>query len=891
VQTINGGLTINSQSDGSTPGNFTISNDEGDGLVLVSHASALVLTGQTITNRGTIEVDGFLHVVPGATLQGDGYVVLESGGHVAVEGTVAAQQHIDFDDGTGLLTIDQAPLFSGQINLTASGARIDLTGVAALSASYEPSSSTLVLYAGTNQTGATLAQLHVTGTSLDTTDFKLSSDGGGGTLVTYIAEGVTHLYQPLPVPVVAPTGTMVSLSSMLMQSFGTDNPGFYGMTLFPAPHASAIGADVGYWVEGAGAVTPRWYVNGNPITSEYVVQPGDDVALSVGNAIKPPSIRAQVTPAATGPSAEFVTYDVYTVDPAVSAQVPGTLTPAAEIASAHAYDSVFGPVPNTNFCYVIADNVAAGLGAPIASQWDYSLTPALRLDGGFWRMVYDGSTSPTPVVNWSTLVQPGDIVGMDWLNNTSGPVGEYDGHTTTVLAGGGPGNTAPITVYDNVLYQPDGSTAIGIHQASYWNFSDPATVIIYRLDPNQQYLIRGTSLAEVIQGSVYDNLIQPGGGADIITGGPGDSEFQDTAAHLNGITVTDFNFGDQLDFTDLNPAQVTTAHTGTTLQVFSNNVEVAAITLPGVAAGQTFVATPDGNGGSLVELDLMLGHFGAPTFELAAFGANAGGWSSDDTYPRELADVNGDGMADIVGFGQAGVWESLATGGGHFAMPTFELAAFGANAGGWSSDDTFPRELADVNGDGMADIVGFGQAGVWESLATGGGHFAAPTFELAAFGVNAGDWTSDDLYPRTLADVNGDGRADIVGFGQAGVFVSLATAGGHFAAPTFELAAFGANAGSWTSDDLYPRTLADVNADGMADIVGFGQAGVFVSLATGDGHFAAPMLDLASFGVGAGGWSTDNIYPRELADVTGNGQADIVGFSQAGVLLSQFFVV
>ena len=32
-----------------------------------------------------------------------------------------------------------------------------------------------------------------------------------------------------------------------------------------------------------------------------------------------------------------------------------------------------------------------------------------------------------------------------------------------------------------------------------------------------------------------------------------------------------------------------------------------------------------------------------------------GGWSSF-TYPRQLADVNGDGMADIVGFGNAGVW-------------------------------------------------------------------------------------------------------------------------------------------------------------------------------------------------------------------------------------------
>jgi hypothetical protein len=368
VQTINGGLTINSQSDG-TPGNFTISNDEGDGLVLVSHASYLRLTGQTITNRGTIEVDGFLDVAAGATLQGDGFIVLETSGHLSVEGTVGQDQQIEFADGTGLLTITETPLFSGQISLTGSGARIDLTGIAALSQNYEQASDTLVLYAGANQTGAILAQLQVSGADLDTSDFRLSSDGGGGTLITYVAEGVTQLSQSLPVPVVASAGTMVSLSSMLMQSFGTDNPGFYGMTLVPAPSANASGADVGYWKEAPGDVTPLWYVNGTAITSEYVIQPGDNVELSVGNAIKPASIRAQVTPDATGTSAEFVTYDVYTVDPAVAAQLSGALTPAEVVASAHAFNSVFGHVPNTDFCYVIADNVAAGIGAPIASQW------------------------------------------------------------------------------------------------------------------------------------------------------------------------------------------------------------------------------------------------------------------------------------------------------------------------------------------------------------------------------------------------------------------------------------------------------------------------------------------------------------------------------------------
>lgn len=42
------------------------------------------------------------------------------------------------------------------------------------------------------------------------------------------------------------------------------------------------------------------------------------------------------------------------------------------------------------------------------------------------------------------------------------------------------------------------------------------------------------------------------------------------------------------------------------------------------------------------------------------------------------------------------------------------------------------------------------------------------------FTVNNGAWTSFDKYPRQLADVNGDGRDDIVGFGNDNVFVSLA---------------------------------------------------------------------------------------------------------------------
>jgi hypothetical protein len=73
----------------------------------------------------------------------------------------------------------------------------------------------------------------------------------------------------------------------------------------------------------------------------------------------------------------------------------------------------------------------------------------------------------------------------------------------------------------------------------------------------------------------------------------------------------------------------------------------------------------------------------------------------------------------------------------------------------------------------MADIVGFGNGGVYVALATGGGHFATPIIDIPAFNP-ANGWTGQDAFPRQLADVNGDGQADIVGYGNPGVLVALA---------------------------------------------------------------------------------------------------------------------
>src|SRR5262249_41076202 len=293
------------------------------------------------------------------------------------------------------------------------------------------------------------------------------------------------------------------------------------------------------------------------------------------------------------------------------------------------------------------------------------------------------------------------------------------------------------------------------------SFGEDALGNLYIVDFNGEVFRLTPNVASADQGDVLNGL----GGDDFLFGGSGN----DT---LNGGPGNDFINGGP----------------GTDSAIFSGMR--SAYTLTELAGDAARVVGPDGTD-TLTSVERLVfddqtlvwpPRFATSTFELAAFGVSAGGWSSDNTYPRKLADVSGDTRADIVAFSSAGVYESLATVGGHFAAPTFELAAFGTSAGGWSSDDTYPRKLADVDRDvnGKADIVGSSSAGVYESLATAGGHFATPTFEPAAFATMAGGWSSDNTYPRELADVNGDGKADIIGFSSAGVYESLATTGGHF---------------------------------------------------------------------------------------------------------------
>ncbi|MEC8179503.1 MAG: hypothetical protein VX072_07545, partial [Pseudomonadota bacterium] len=58
----------------------------------------------------------------------------------------------------------------------------------------------------------------------------------------------------------------------------------------------------------------------------------------------------------------------------------------------------------------------------------------------------------------------------------------------------------------------------------------------------------------------------------------------------------------------------------------------------------------------------------------------------------------------------------------------------------------------------------------------GDGTFGDTTRLVDSFGQSdaGGDWSSNDRFPRFVADIDGDGLSDLVGFGGAGAYVARA---------------------------------------------------------------------------------------------------------------------
>lgn len=222
-------------------------------------------------------------------------------------------------------------------------------------------------------------------------------------------------------------------------------------------------------------------------------------------------------------------------------------------------------------------------------------------------------------------------------------------------------------------------------------------------------------------------------------------------------------------------------------------------------------------------------------------------------------DVNGDGMIDLIDWSLASGMVSAFTSNGTSFDVGWPPRNFGS--GGTVNDRFF--EVADINGDGRSDIIRweFGIGDVVFALSTGSA-FAEPQ----SYYFGAGGTSMTRFFQ--LADLNGDGRDDLVKWELGSGMVSWALSTGTGFGST-ESYYFGA--GGSTTDRFF--RVADLNGDGRNDLIRWELGSGLVSWAlwTESGFGAAQ-----SHYFGAGGETASRFF--EIGDVNGDNRADIVRY-------------
>jgi len=241
------------------------------------------------------------------------------------------------------------------------------------------------------------------------------------------------------------------------------------------------------------------------------------------------------------------------------------------------------------------------------------------------------------------------------------------------------------------------------------------------------------------------------------------------------------------------------------------------------------------------------------------FGANrhyASGWCSHSGSKTNWADINGDGKADMLCDDTAGRhWYRLSTGNGNFGGSVHYLS-------GWCGHGGSYTQWADINGDGKADLLCDDTAGRhWVKLSAGNGKFTNGRHYMSSWCGHSGSRTN-------WADVNGDGKADILCDDTAGRHWWRASAGGegHFHGSHHYLNGWcGHSAGSKTN-------WADINGDGKADLLCDDSAGR---------HW----YKLGAFGASRhylSGWCGHSGSYTQWADINGDGKSDLLCDDTAG---------
>lgn len=240
-------------------------------------------------------------------------------------------------------------------------------------------------------------------------------------------------------------------------------------------------------------------------------------------------------------------------------------------------------------------------------------------------------------------------------------------------------------------------------------------------------------------------------------------------------------------------------------------------------------------------------------------------------------DFNGDRRTDIALVGGDG-WPMIpvafSNGDGSFSVTATPVADFSR----WANLPGVQVVAGDVNGDGRADLIAAGGPG-WTTLpvalSNGDGSFTVLNKTNAQFPV----WSTITGAKLLAGDVNHDGRSDLLlvsGLGWSTIPVAFSNGDGTFAVTNETVSSFPI----WAQSAGAKMTIADINRDGRADIILTGANGSTVSMAIsqGDGRFQA--LSRAEPSISQ--WSQSPGVTLLSGDVDGIGGTDILLTGGAG---------
>ncbi len=238
----------------------------------------------------------------------------------------------------------------------------------------------------------------------------------------------------------------------------------------------------------------------------------------------------------------------------------------------------------------------------------------------------------------------------------------------------------------------------------------------------------------------------------------------------------------------------------------------------------------------------------------------------------QVADLNGDGIPDVIGSSGDGIAVLLGGPGLSFEAPRH----YASSSLGVYETSRFQQQWIDVNGDGLLDEVAVGANGIYIIYANSDGSFAsAPAYEVTG-----------TIGYATVADFNGDGIPDVAATGDPAITLCVGNGDGTFHAPVKLPNSNGAINFSTPLSETNAHILhGDFNGDGKLDLVAIGSSGIYeydsyILIGNGDGTFKQPVKVA----------NTSSDYPMysslrdaAAADFNHDGRTDIVAVG-AGLL-------